>query len=344
MRKISRLWDVFKLEALIVYSYAYSWAAWRRQLHCKILSWEAISYFWTKYREARHYIASYRREFIYTKQLVLSGCSYRGIGNIFNALIATAWLCEKMQVNLKVEGLSDFFENDVIINNSLKYHESHFEDTKEFFAGKANILWVGAMYIHSEYGFKISQKMQVKKELMECADEWFNNHIKGHWAAVHYRGTDVKVKFKYRYVDIEDYIAYLGKVLGDKCNILACSDQVQFVDRMHIAFPGRVFVRDIQRSCDYRMLHTDPEYIGIQQKKDAFIDLLILAKADFVYATGSGFVDTLRFLNPSIKIASLDGRWLVKSFPLGRNSPNGMPIPEKEWFKKINKNRENLLN
>ena len=74
------------------------------------------------------------------------------------------------------------------------------------------------------------------------------------------------------------------------------------------------------------------------------IDMLILAKADLVYATGSGFIDTLRFFNPSIKIASLDGRWLVKDFSLGRNSPNGTPIPEKELFKKLNKNPRNLLN
>ena len=343
MRKISRLWDVFKLEVLIVYSYAYSWAAWRRQLHCKILSWEAISYFWTKYRESRHYIASYRREFIYTKQLVLSGCSYRSIGNIFNALIATAWLCEKMQVNLKIEGLSDFFENDMIINNSLKYHESYFEDAKEFFAGKANILWVGSMYIHSEYGFKISQKMQVTKELMEYVDEWFDSHIKGNWAAVHYRGTDIKDKCIDRHVDIDTYIVYLKEVLDDQCNIFTCSDQMQFIDKMCIAFPERMVAKDIQRSYDNCPIHRNPDN-DLQQKKDAFIDLLILAKADLVYTTGSGFVDILRFLNPSIKIISLDGRWLVKSFPLGRNSPNSMPIPEKEWFKKINKNCNHILN
>ena len=343
MKKISRLWDVFKLEVLIVYSYAYSWAARRRQLHCKILSWESISCFWTKYRESRHYIALYHKEFIYTKKLVLSGGCYRSVGNIFNALIAMAWLCEKMKVNLKIEGLSDFFENDVIINNSLKCHESYFDDAKKFFAGKADILWVGSMYIHSEYGFKILQKMQVKKELMECADEWFDNHVNGNWAAVHYRGTDIKDKCIDRHVDIDTYIVYLKKVLDDQCNIFACSDQMQFIDKMRIAFHERMVAKDIQRSYDNCPIHRNSDN-EIQQKKDAFTDMLILAKADLVYTTGSGFVDALRFLNPSIKIISLDGRWFVKGFPIGRNSPNGMPVPEKDLFKKLNKNPRNLLN
>ena len=72
--------------------------------------------------------------------------------------------------------------------------------------------------------------------------------------------------------------------------------------------------------------------------------MLILAKANFVYTTGSGLVDATRFLNPSIKIASLDGRWLVKSFSMGRNSSNnGTPIPRKDILKRHHSNYSTLL-
>ena len=335
MKRISILWDILKLEMLIVRGCTYTWVGRRRYEQCKVLSRWSISDFLKDFKQTRHYIGLYYREFIHTKHIVFDGHFLKTQANMLCGLISVAWLCEKMKVNLKVEGLSNFFENDMIINNPAVYQEDHLKRTKIFLAGAAKMLWLGVIYMRSGYGYKIFQKMQIKRELVECADEWFNNHIKGDWTAVHYRGTDVKEKFKYRYVDIEDYIAYLGKVLGDKCSILVCSDQIQFVDRMHIAFPGRVFARDIQRSCDNRMLHTDPEYIGTQQKKDALIDLLVLAKADIVYTTGSGFIDTLRFLNPSIKIVSLDGRWLVKSFSIGRGSPNGAPIPEEDLFNRL---------
>ena len=335
MKRISILWDILKLEMLIVRGCTYTWVGRRRYEQCKVLSRWSISEFLKDFKQTRHYIGLYYREFIHTKHIVFDGHFLKTQANMLCGLISVAWFCEKMKVNLKVEGLSDFFENDMIINNPAVYQEDHLKSTKIFLAGAAKMLWFGVIYMRSGYGYKIFQKMQIKKELVECADEWFDSHIKGDWAAVHYRGTDVKEKFKYRYVDIEDYIAYLKRVLGDKCSILVCSDQAQFVDRMHIAFPGRVFARDIQRSCDNRMLHIDPEYIGTQQKKDALIDLLVLAKANLVYTTGSGFIDTLRFLNPSIKIVSLDGRWLVKNFSIGRGSPNGMPIPEEDLFNRL---------
>ena len=345
MRNILLLWHILKLEVLIVYSCAYSCTTRRKYLRCKILSSESIVYFWNTYRKSRHYIASYRKEFVKTKHLVLCGRPFKSVANIFYGVIATAWLCEKMQVNLKIEGLPDFFENNVIINNPSKYNENHFEYAREFFAGKADIVWVGEMYIDSEYGYKILQKMPIKKQLIESADEWFNDRIKGDWVAVHYRGTDVQTnpRLAKRKMSINLYITWLKEVLDNQCSIFICSDQAQFIDTMYSAFPERVFARDIDRSYDDRPIHRDLDE-GVRQKKDAFIDMLILAKANFVYTTGSGFVDVTRFLNPSIKIAALDGRWLVKSFSMGRNSSDhGMPIPRKDLLKRHHNNYSTLL-
>ena len=335
MRKIEKLWNICRLEMLIARSYLYIWIARAKYEQIKAWSRWYLSVSWADFRRTRHYVGLYRREFIDTKHIVFDGHRLKTTANIFCGLIAVAWLCEKMKVNLKIEGLSDFFENDVIINNPAEYRADNFNNTKVFFAGAAKMLWMGAVYVRSEYGYKITQKMRMKRELERCADEWFDNHIKGNWEAVHYRGTDTKKKFKYRYIKINDYITYLKEALDGKNSIFACSDQVQFIDRMHIAFPDKIFARDIQRSYNDRLLHTDPEYIGIQQKKDALIDMLVLAKADLVYATGSGFIDTLRFLNPSIKIVSLDGRWLVKRFCIGRSPENGASIPKEDLFKHL---------
>ena len=342
MKRISILWDMVKLEILIVCSRTYSWIAQMKYEQCEMLSRQSIFSFWEAFKKTRHYVGVYYVNFIYTKHIVLDVQFIRTIANIFCALMTVAWLCEKMKVNLKVEGLSDFFENDIVINNQSKYQEARFESTKKFYPGAAKMAWVGVMYMRSEYGYKILSKLSVKKDLQKCADEWFANHIEGDWVAVHFRGTDfkdMKIQYKSRYrLLLDDYITYLRGVLNKQCSILVCSDQAQFIDKMHIAFPGRVFARDIQRSNDNRMLHIDYEYSGAQQKRDAFIDILILAKADLVYTTGSGFVDMLRFLNPLIKIISLDERWLLKSFSIGRGSSHGVPIPEKALFKSLIKN------
>ena len=80
--------------------------------------------FW---RVSNYIIGVYRREFIYTKHIVFNGSYSKNYGAyILVDLSLAAWLCEKMKVNLKIEGLSDFFSDDVIINNVSEYQEGPF--------------------------------------------------------------------------------------------------------------------------------------------------------------------------------------------------------------------------
>jgi len=133
-------------------------------------------------------------------------------------------------------------------------------------------------------------------------------------------------------ITLESYIVYLKEVLDNHCRIFACSDQAQFIDEMNVAFPGRVFARDIQRSFDNRALHRDSEYLGVEQKKDAFMDILVLARAKLIYTTGSGFVDVVRLFNPKTKIVSLDGR--------KRAGNNYMPIPKKDLYDSLSRKKK----
>ena len=177
--------------------------------------------------------------------------------------------------------------------------------------------------VPSEIGHTMFSKLPIRKELKEQADDWLNRHIRGDWVAVHYRGTDIaKGKndiYKCRYtIEPDSYIIYLKEVLDSRCRIFACSDQAQFIDMMEVAFPGRVFARDIQRSDSDDALHISSRYRGHQEKRDAMIDMLVLAKAELIYTTGSGFVNTIRFFNPKIKIVSLDGFMLHNHIPISR--------------------------
>ncbi len=266
----------------------------------------------------RHLINEKRFIFIKIKRDSLSTMLYLVIG--------IKWFCEKAQINVGFyfPERDDFFENPLLTSSEKKCREisgnlTHFKDTKI-------LIWYARTIIPPEYGHKIISKLKVKEELQQQANVWIDNNLRGDWLAVHYRGSDTN---EYRFIEIENYIAYLKEVLDDHSSIFACSDQSQFIDQIHAAFPGRVFSIDIQRSDDTTPLHRKSEYTGNQQKQDALIDLLVLSRASLIYTTGSYFIDVLRFLNPAIKIISLDGRGKFY-----KNIPNYLPIPNLSALKR----------
>ena len=237
------------------------------------------------------------------------------ISTIFGGIVFLAWVCEKMKINIKLVRTScvilEQFENNTLINTTNAPQLKSNFPYKPFIVGYALTGWE-KHFILSEYGHQVLSKLSIKKELQEIADQWFDTHIKGCQVAVHYRGTDAaageEISLDRYPIKPEHYINYLREVVSDKNRIFVASDQKQFVDQMHEAFPGKVFARDIQRSYDNRSLHRDPQYKGEQQIKNALIDLLILAKTKLIYTTGSGFVYATRFFNPKIKIITLDGK------------------------------------
>ena len=183
------------------------------------------------------------------------------------------------------------------------------------------------LWIPLEYACGVISRLTIKKEIQEQADEWMRANLKSDWVGVHFRGTDRGPNQKYSKgnIKIDTYISYLKQVVDKHCNIFACSDQAQFIDRMNEAFPGRVFSRNIQRSYDQRSLHRDLCYKEPQQRKDALIDLLILSRADLIYKTSGNFSTAAFLFNPSVKIISLVNwnRVYRKYFP-----ENFVRIPE----------------
>ena len=157
--------------------------------------------------------------------------------------------------------------------------------------------------ISSEYGYKIISTLSIKQEIQQRADQWGNENIRGECVGVHYRQTDSIQE--HRTISIDSYIDYLKQVLDDHYQIYACSDTAPFIEAIHEAFPGRVISRDITRSKDGRSLHRHEPYAGHQQRQDALLDMLTLAKVKTIYTVGSDFINMIRFFNPAIKIISL---------------------------------------
>ena len=285
----------------------------------------------------------FNRDFIDSKCITVNYKDARPVASSLDGFVALAWLCEEMKINIKIQQparmIWQHFKNDNLINvtNGL---EQEFKPCKRLFFANY-IAYLGIFFVSSEYGHKVLSRLSIKEDLKKSANQWVDKHIRGDWVAVHYRGTDIAyaqkegTKNRYR-IKLDLYITYLKEVLDNQCSIFACSDQVQFIDKMHAAFPGRVFARDIQRSNDSYPIHRH-DCVGIKprkgidhfnQEKDALIDILILAKAPLIYTTGSGFVDAVRYFNPQIKIVSLDSR------KIGRGK-NNMPIPREDLFKKL---------
>ena len=261
------------------------------------------------------------------------------LGTLYPYLIGAAWVFEKMGMSVKLiqNNYLTFFENPILFPHACppenfaqvekSVSEVYVIDGFDFFMYQMSEL--AAHRISSEYGYKIISMLTIKQEIQQQADEWYHNNIKGKCIGVHYRGTDT-IDDLVRRINIDDYINYLKRVLDEESYILACSDQKQFIDQTKIAFSGRVITRDIVRSDTNQSLH---DLDVPQQSRDAFIDMLILAKTETIYTTGSRFVDCVRFFNPIIKIVSLEGRHRSK---IGsKRIPNYQPIPEIDLVDKI---------
>ena len=263
------------------------------------------------------------------------------LGNYFPRIIGAAWLCEKLGVNVKftfpdsyISDGKSFFENS-FLNYAEGCHPENFTKLKTpliqlHYIREMPSPWeeYAKRQISSEYGYKIISKLSIRRKIQQQADQWCDANIKGECIGVHYRQTDGIQEN--RVISIDSYIDYLRQVLNDHCQIYACSDNIQFIEAIHKAFSGRVVSRDITRSKDGRSLHLHQPYSGYQQKQDALIDILTLAKLQMVYTVGSNFIDTIRFFNAAVKIISLDGRGKTSY----KNIPNYLPIPRIDLVQK----------
>ena len=218
----------------------------------------------------------------------------------FDWIIGIVWFFEKIGINVKLafHRESNYFDNP-ILNISGECQTKDFL-TIPFSHKQILTCQVITGRLSNEYKHKVIARLSINRAVQKEADEWRHKHLKGDWIAVHFRGTDLYHKTDY--MEIDSYIDLLKKVIDKQRSIFACSDQVQFIDRMHAEFPNKVFSRDIQRASSRQGLHRNIR--KFEQRKEALIDLLILAKAKLVYKTTGRFPFIAQYFNPSLKIIS----------------------------------------
>ena len=293
-----------------------------------------------KYNSLKKYFLAYIYLIGYLKDGIRYGCitakilQYGNVGTTLFTLVGIAWICEKLNINLKpLRKNSGYYD---IFNSTLNYSEhcqceefmksrepiTHISQIKHYRMNLRDILAeFSRNRISSEFGHKIISALSIKQELQQQADRWYDTNVKGDCIGVHYRATDALFQRK---MTIEAYITYLEKVLDKDSYIFACSDKEQFITQMKTTFAGRVIARDIKRSYTHQPIHHGYDS---QQVQDAFIDLLILSKTELIYTVGSNFTDIIRFLNPTIKIICLE--------PRAKRIPNYLPIPKKDLVEKM---------
>ena len=266
---------------------------------------------------------------------IVVGIKNPTLANYLYSVIGIAWVCDKKDLSLKFvfpDECLPLFENTFINKKrssqpSLNQRTFYIDSISSYLASTGRR--AARKDISAEYGHGVISQLSIREDIQHQADEWFKEHIKDDWVAVHYRGTDIykHLRCGERLMAVDSYITYLKEVLDNQCGIFACSDQAQFIDKIQLAFPTRVCFREIERSTDTEALHLphDNQYSNEQayrQKCDALIDVLIAAKACLVYTTGSQFIDITRYFNPDIRIVSLNRRWEK------RNISNYLPIPQ----------------
>ncbi len=273
------------------------------------------------------------------------------LANYLYSIIGIAWVCDKKNLNLKFifpDEIKPLFEN-IHINKSSKYGSDSSKKTFYIDSISSYLASTGRRAarkdISAEYGNNVISQLSIRHDIQHQAGEWLNTHIKGDWVAIHYRGTDMYThpRFTERLMTMDSYLAYLKAVLDDQCSIFVCSDQAQFIDKVQLAFPNRVCYREIGRSTDTQALHLrydncDSNEEAYRQKCDALIDVLIASKARLIYTTGSQFIDISRYLNPNIRIISLNKNWKK------RDAPNYLPIPKRALLDTLRTQPTNNLN
>ena len=292
--------------------------------------------------------ADFFREYKKHRKTLLADYAYveidaPSLGSYFPRIIGVAWLCEKLNLNIKftfpdtyIAGNINFFENSILAYSNECQNEKFMQLEKPLVGlryykfGRLPRLWeaFAKARISSEYGYNVLTQLSIKEDLRLQAEQWWHANAKQQkYIGVHYRLSDVLIEK--RVVKIEDYIEYLKKVLDSSYGIFACSDNIEFIKVIHHEFPGRVISRDITRSDSFRSLHRHAPYAGDQQKRDAIIDVLTLAKTEMIYTIGSFFIDIVRFFNPSIKIFSTDER----SARFSKSITNYPPSPQVELMR-----------
>ena len=329
MRKlpITYYWRKLKLEVIFAYAFYVAYFRTLKNRHLA-LSYTSVLEAIADYRNRRRFLGRLEGVFIPNGRVFIKLTQFKDGPStaFFKRLITATWLYEKMEVNVEHTAgkhirAKSYFQSSVILKQYKKI------DPKPCVVHLRLPIFYKPIAEHivpPEFGYRVLSKLRISSEIKEQVDRYINPYADEDWIAVHYRGTDVR-ELEWRYMPLESYIFYLKKVLDDRHRIFACSDQAQFIDAMHAAFPGRVFATDVQRSYDEFPIHIGREgrHAKPHQKREALIDLLILARAELIYTTGSGFVDSVRWFNPHTKIISLDGR---------KRKGNYLAIPKKEMI------------
>ena len=108
------------------------------------------------------------KDFLSSKYVVVDCEDCRPVGTALEGLIAFAWICEKMKINVKIKKPNSMvwrhFENDMLINNTNEStHNSSLLHKRKFF--HSDVEYFGNFFISSAYGHKILSKLAINPDL-----------------------------------------------------------------------------------------------------------------------------------------------------------------------------------
>ena len=146
--------------------------------------------------------------------------------------------------------------------------------------------------------------LKPKKHILDAVDNIYEKELRGHTVlGIMARGSEYNnVHPQYGIFGIDDYIAGISKILDKNTDIdklFIVSEETEFVEKLHKAFPSSYFVPDVFRRTDetFEYIVTVHFWCNISRKRENHCRLLgeevilqtkLLGKCDYLFGRFSG--------------------------------------------------------
>lgn len=163
----------------------------------------------------------------------------------------------------------------------------------------------------------ICSHIHPKKHIAQKVNQFFKQHLKGYRVmGVHYRGTDKKtesprVLYKVAFTAIQEQIdAWAREDSNVKIKIFIATDEKAFITRARQVWADSVCCQDAIRSLNEEPIHlkatsTQSTHSPYRLGEEAIIDMLLLAKTDFLIRTSSNLGLWSTYFNPHLPVVEL---------------------------------------
>ena len=153
----------------------------------------------------------------------------------------------------------------------------------------------------------IGRYVQVKDEIGNRVDAFYKEHMQGQVVlGVHLRGTDKEAargaRNTWQKVEPEAYFPEVDRYLAvhPEAKLFVATDQAQYLQSMEERYAGRILSNDCHRSAGELAPFQATSRSGYAKGAEVLIDVLLLARCDFLLKCASHVSEAALWFNPDL--------------------------------------------